>query len=118
MNDIQEKICLLAQKYADLFKKNVQDRTAEMINDDKSHYLIYQLLGVSHAEGDLIDLYQNTGRFLYRYAGAFLEHATKLCFEEKFTSAMSLKIPNTLGTRPKTFEIDCLIGNNAYEIKW
>ena len=29
-----------------------------------------------------------------------------------------MKIPNTLGNRPKTFEIDCLVGNAAHEIKW
>jgi hypothetical protein len=27
-------------------------------------------------------------------------------------------IPNTQGSRPKTFEIDCLIDDEAYEIKW
>ena len=118
MNAIENKIRLLAQKYADLFKKNVQERTLEMANDDKSHYLIYRLLGISETEGEKIDLYQNTGRFLYRYAGTFLEYTTKLCFEAKFPEAHSLRIPNTLGTRPKTFEIDCLIENDAYEIKW
>ncbi|MDH4224079.1 MAG: ApaLI family restriction endonuclease, partial [Deltaproteobacteria bacterium] len=30
----------------------------------------------------------------------------------------SVKIPNTRGQRPKTFEIDCLVGNDALEIKW
>lgn len=30
----------------------------------------------------------------------------------------ALKIPNPSGGRPKTFEIDCLIGERAYEIKW
>ena len=47
-----------------------------------------------------------------------MEEATKLCFLEKFPNSATIKIPNTLGTRPKTFEIDCLEGNNAIEIKW
>jgi hypothetical protein len=118
MSDIENKIRLVAQNYTDLLQKNIQERAIEMTNDDKSHYLIYRLLGISDSEGEKIDLYQNTGRFLYRYAGSFLEHATKLCFEAKFPEAHALRIPNTLGTRPKTFEIDCLIENNAYEIKW
>lgn len=101
---IQDDIRKLSQKYADLLQKNIQARTLEMKNDDKSHYLIYQLLGISMTEGEQIDLYQNTGRFLYRYAGAFLEHATRLCFEAKFSSATSYRVPNPLGTRPKTFE--------------
>lgn len=29
-----------------------------------------------------------------------------------------MKIPNTLGSKPKTFEIDCLVENVAHEIKW
>jgi len=90
----------------------------EMEEDDKSHYLIYQVLGISDEEGKLIDLYQNRGRFLYKYAGSFLEEATKLCFLETFPNCATIKIPNTLGSRPKTFEIDCLEGNNAIEIKW
>ncbi len=89
-----------------------------MGSDDKSHYLIYRVLGISLEEGTAIDIYQNKGRFLYRYAGTFLEHATKICFESKFPDAVPLRIPNTLGLRPKTFQIDCLIDKRAYEIKW
>ena len=50
-----------------------------MEEDDNSHYLIYQVLGISTTEGKQIDVYQNTGRFLYKYAGAFLEEAASLC---------------------------------------
>ena len=32
--------------------------------DDKSHYLIYKVLKVTLEEGELIDIYQNKGRFL------------------------------------------------------
>ncbi len=46
-----------------------------MQSDNNSHYLIYRVLGISNKEGKLIDLYQNKGRFLYKYAGAFLEDA-------------------------------------------
>ena len=86
--------------------------------DDVSHYLIYRVLGISVHEGQQIDLYQNKGRFLYKYAGSFLEEATKLCFKYASPDSGSLKIPNTMGVRPKTFEIDCLVGNDALEIKW
>lgn len=76
------------------------------------------MLGISNSEGLLIDQYQNKGRFLYKYAGSFLESATKLCFKYAIPDSGSLKISNTLGSRPKTFEIDCLCGINAIEIKW
>tara|TARA_B100000963_G_scaffold237712_1_gene207848 strand:+ start:1435 stop:1965 length:531 start_codon:yes stop_codon:yes gene_type:complete len=89
-----------------------------MSKDDLSHFLIYSALGVSIQEGKNIDLYQNKGRFLYRHAGSFLEKAVKLCFTKKNPSAKSVKIKNSIGLRPKTFEIDCLDGENAYEIKW
>jgi hypothetical protein len=89
-----------------------------MKQDDRSHALIYQVLGVFESEGKLIDVYQNKGRFLYKYAGSFLEEAAKLCFKSKFPESGSARVPNTCGQRPKTFEIDCLVGADALEIKW
>ena len=95
-----------------------------MKENNKSHYLIYQVLGISEIEGDLIDVYQNKGRFLYKYAGSFLEEAASLCFEYKFPeSRKKVRVENTLGSRPKTFEIDFLLSeegaeNDAIEIKW
>lgn len=114
----KEKIFLLADSYAERLKNAIDARVVEMQADDVSHYLIYRVLGIAQAEGHLIDVYQNKGRFLYKYAGSFLEEATKLCFKEAFPDSGSLKIPNTRGQRPKTFEIDCLVGNEALEIKW
>jgi len=118
LNTVKNKIQELAKKYSDNLKTKIESRMEEMKSDDKSHYLIYQVLGISDQEGHLIDLYQNKGRFLYKYAGSFLEEATKLCFLEAFPASATTKIPNTKGKRPKTFEIDCLEGNNAIEIKW
>jgi type II restriction enzyme len=119
MSDIYEKINELANKYAANLKTAIDNRSEEMKSDDNSHYLIYQVLGISDNEGRLIDEYQNKGRFLYKYAGSFLEEAAILCFEDKYSNAKrKIRIPNTQGVRPKTFEIDCLVGKNAYEIKW
>lgn len=115
---VDKQIRAIAAKYAADLKTRVQDRVTEMASDDKSHYLIYRVLGISIEEGKAIDIYQNKGRFLYRYAGTFLEHATKICIETKFPGAKPMRIPNTIGSRPKTFEVDCLINNRAYEIKW
>jgi len=118
LRNLEEKIRLLADKYSKELEKQIIDRTEEMLEDDKSHYLIYQVLGISDKEGQLIDLYQNKGRFLYKYAGSFLEDATLKCFKYKFSQAKKVKVNNTLGQRPKTFEIDCLVDNLAFEIKW
>ncbi|MBP6823715.1 MAG: ApaLI family restriction endonuclease [Acidobacteria bacterium] len=116
--NIEESIRLLARKYTDRLKIAIAERLEEMKVDDKSHFLIYQVLGVSDLEGRLVDEYQNKGRFLYKYAGSFLEEAAKLCFQEKFPESGSAWIPNTQGQRPKKFGIDCLVGTDAIEIKW
>lgn len=115
---IESHIRSLADKYAETLKQRVDERVAEMNDDDNSHYLIYRVLGVATEEGRLIDVYQNKGRFLYKYAGSFLEEAAKLCFLETFPESGSVRIPNTIGQRPKTFEIDCLVDEDAIEIKW
>lgn len=115
---IEEELRALADKYAKVLKEKIDARVEEMESDDHSHYLVYQVLGVTDEEGRMIDIYQNKGRFLYKYAGSFLEEATKLCFLRTFPDSGSLRIRNTEGARPKTFEIDCLEGSNAIEIKW
>jgi len=115
---VEEKIRNLAAEYAEQLEKRIDQRVEEMKDDDRSHFLIYRVLGITDEEGQLIDVYQNKGRFLYRYAGAFLESAAKLCFQERYPEADSVRIPNTQGRRPRTFEIDCLIDQDAIEIKW
>lgn len=116
--DVFTMIRKLADKYASELKSQIVTREKEMMDDDISHYLLYRVLGVTNEEGHLIDLYQNKGRFLYKYAGAFLENATIACIKYKFPDAAKVRIRNTLGGRPKTFEVDCLVGKLAHEIKW
>ena len=116
--EVYEKVKQLADTYAIELKNQMNSRIEEMKSDDTSHYLLYKVLGVTTEEGNLIDLYQNKGRFLYKYAGTFLEKAAMLCIKHKYEDAHKASIQNTLGVRPKTFEIDCLVNNLAHEIKW
>lgn len=117
--EVYQTIKQLANKYANDLTKQIDVRINEMQSDDNSHYLIYRVLGISNKEGELIDLYQNKGRFLYKYAGAFLEDAAIICFKYKYENAEKIKIQNTQGHNPKTFEIDCLVDDKyAHEIKW
>ena len=118
MKEIKEQVRNLAEKYSSILKQKIKQRKEDMKADNHAHYLIYQVLGVSAKEGKLIDNYQNTGRFLYRYAGAFLEEAATLCLQFKYSQGLKTKVKNTLGERPKTFEIDYLNGTDAIEIKW
>src|SRR5258708_4315557 len=115
---MKNEIRVLAGRYADELKRNIDKRVADMEQDDRSHVLIYEVLGVTKEEGKLIDVYQNKGRFLYKYAGSLLEEAAKLCFKAKFPSSGSIRIPNTRGKKPKLFGVDCLVGKDALEIKW
>ena len=115
---ISDEINALAAQYASELKEKVNARVAKMKSDDTSHYLIYKVLGITDQEGELIDIYQNKGRFLYKYAGSFVEEAVKLCFKAKHPESASQRIPNTEGHRPKTFEIDCVVQSDAIEIKW
>jgi type II restriction enzyme len=118
MENLRGQIKALAKKYADELNARVAERMEAMKCDDTSHHLIYQVLGINDEEGYMIDLYQNKGRFLYKYAGSFLEEAAIKCFQYKYPRAKKARIENNQGSRPKTFEIDCLIDNKAYEIKW
>jgi hypothetical protein len=115
---IKDEIRAVADQYASELERSIDERVAEMEHDDRSHVLIYRVLGVTEAEGKLIDVYQNKGRFLYKYAGSFLEEVARLCFKKKFPESGPMRVPNTRGQRPKTFEVDCLVGSDALEIKW
>jgi len=115
---LEHDIRALAAKYAQSLKERMDARGEEMKGDDRSHNLIYQVLGIADEEGELIDVYENKGRFLYKYAGAFLEEAAFCCFKAKFPDAVQAQVENTLGQRPRRFGIDCLIGNDAIEVKW
>ena len=108
----------LSDKYASELRSKIDERTEEMKSDDNSHFLIYIVLGISESEGNLIDIYQNKGRFVYKYAGSFLEEAAVLCLKHKFPNGSKTRIPNILGKKPATYEIDFLNKSDALEIKW
>lgn len=100
-------------------KTQIDARVLAMDEDDRLHHVLYQVLGITAKEGHAIDVYQNKGRFLYKYAGSFLESAAKLCIQFRYPDAVATRIPNTLGQRPAKFEIDALVPNgDAFEIKW
>lgn len=117
-NNLYTEIKSLSDKYASELRSKIDERTEEMKSDDNSHFLIYRVLGISESEGNLIDIYQNKGRFVYKYAGSFLEEAAVLCLKHKFPNGSKTRIPNTLGKKPATYEIDFLNKSDALEIKW
>jgi len=114
---LKQTIGSLADDYAGNLRTKIVARKEEMKGDDNSHYLIYKVLGIPHEEGVLIDGYQNTGRFLYKYAGSFLEEAATLCMFFSNSKGGKTLVENNIGAKPKTFEIDFLNGNDAVELK-
>lgn len=118
MDQLLEAIKKLADIYSANLTNQIKQRKEDMKADDTSHYLIYSVLGVPVKEGQLIDEYQNVGRFLYKYAGSFLEEAATLCLKNKFPDGEKTKVANTIGQKPKFFEIDFLHGQDAIEVKW
>lgn len=118
MEELKQKIKELANTYATNLNDQINFRKDDMKADDNAHYLIYSVLGISNEEGQKIDEYQNIGRFVYKYAGTFLEEAATLCFKFKCPDGQKFRVTNTIGLKPKTFEIDFLNGSDAIEIKW
>lgn len=118
MDYIKDEIKEIINKYKNNLNKKVLERMNEMKEDNTDHYMMYNVLGVDDNEGNMIDIYQNKGRFLFKYAGALLEEAAVMCFKYKYPDARKINIPNTISDKPKNVEIDCLVNNIAYEIKW
>ena len=114
-----ERLYKIIMRYKEELQKKIKEREEEMKQDNNEHYLIYNALGFTSKEGYQIDFQQNVGRFLYKYAGSLLEELAIKCMKEAYPDAkVKVKLPNTIDKSPKTVEIDCLVGNLAYEIKW
>lgn len=114
-----DRLLKIVLKYREELQKKIREREIEMEEDNNDHYLVYNALGFTSEEGYQIDYQQNVGRFLYKYAGSMLEDLAISCLLHAFPNAQKkVKLPNTIDRSPKNVEIDCLVGNNAYEIKW
>lgn len=114
-----EHLLKIVTKYRDELQKKIREREREMQDDDNAHYILYNALGFSDEEGFQIDYQQNVGRFLYNYSGSLIEELVIRCFKLAYPDAEEkVKLINTIDQSPKRVEIDCLVGKNAYEIKW
>ena len=100
--DSNEKLIKIIKKYRDAFQKKIEERKLEMECDNNEHYVIYNALGITDTEGYQIDLQQNVGRFLYKYAGSLLEELTISCFQSAFPDAKAkVKLANTIDKSPQ-----------------
>ncbi len=116
---IEQKIVDISKEYSRRLSEKIESRLTELQSDDTSHYMIFSLLGIDEKESEAIDKYQNMGRFVYRYAGSFLENVVLLCFESVYPEIETpFKINNSLSSKPRKFSIDFRLGDRLYEIKW
>lgn len=117
--DANERLLRIVMKYRMTLQKKIDDRRVEMEQDNNEHYIVYNALGFTSEQGYEIDYQQNVGRFLYKYAGSLIEELAIECFKYAFPEARpKVKLKNTIDESPKNVEIDCLVGEKAYEIKW
>lgn len=109
---------IIERNRASLHEK-IKERRMEMVRNNQEHLKLYELLGFSEKEGRKIDLYQNIGRFVYKYAGALIEETTVAVLQHA-KEGQKIHIPNTISQNPKNFEIDFFVktDNKAHEIKW
>ena len=118
-DSLKEAVDEVTSRVRNALAAAVAARRADLLEDDTSHYEVYRILGVPPSECELIDLYQNVGRFVYKYAGALLENTTRLLLEDSGKGG-PITLPNTVSRNPVNFEIDCYTSrdNKAHEIKW
>ena len=119
MDSNSERLLKIILRYREELQKKIKEREVEMQSDNNDHYVLYNALGFTSDEGYQIDYQQNVGRFLYKYAGSWIEELAIRCFKLSHPNAQEkVKLPNTIDHSPKTVEIDCLIDNRAIELKW
>jgi hypothetical protein len=116
---LKEACVEIVERHRTKLTASIRLRRAEMRADTTDHYLIYRLLGIEADECAKIDLYQNIGRFVYKYAGAMLEELTRAVISQA-RDGRRIYIKNTISSSPKQFEIDCYCEGDkkAHEIKW
>jgi hypothetical protein len=119
-DELRSQVEAIAARLRDALATQVVGRYEELKTDDTAHHELYEILGVPPEESPRIDLYQNVGRFVYKYAGALLEETTKVLLSAGGTAGSSIYLDNTVSTNPARFEIDCFTpaDNKAHEIKW
>ncbi len=101
---LSDKLDKIVERHRISLSKNIEKRRHEMELDNIEHLKLYELLGFSEEEGRKVDLYQNIGRFVYKYAGSLIEEATVAVLQ--YTKpGKSLRIPNTISNNPKTFRL-------------
>jgi ApaLI-like restriction endonuclease. len=109
----------LALKQIRCMNHRMAERILEMRQEDKTHHLMFNVLGYTDEQATKIEEQEQRARFLYANAGKFADKSVKLCFTKTHDDAKTIKIPNPNGPRPKTFEIDIALPNgDGIEVKW
>jgi len=96
---LEQRCTQIIRQHREQLASKIKERRSEMELDTTDHYLIYRVLGIEEEESPKIDIYQNIGRFVYKYAETLLENLTKaILFETK--GGKRIHIPNIISQNP------------------
>ena len=100
-------------------EKGMHERRESLANVNGQHLEVYELFDIPKDEGRKIELYHNLGRLFYNAVGRLLQDTTQAVISHT-KGGKSIKIPNTISSSPKKFEIDSFVEQDkkAHEIKW
>lgn len=101
---LKNKLKSIIKEEGVIVAKRIDERKREMKTDDKSHQLLYSVFGINQKEQDLVDVYQNTGRFIYNALGRIIETCAVECIKYEYPNAKKTFIPNTLTQNPKNLK--------------
>lgn len=116
---LEDQVAKIVLDYRATLAEKIASREKELLTEATDHQDVYRVLGIAPEDCPKIDLYQNIGRFVYRYAGSLLEDTTRLLLSET-GEGETLIVENVVSRNPAQFHIDCYtkVDNRAHEIKW
>jgi hypothetical protein len=122
--EIEDKLDALVQKQREETAQKIEEREAEMQQDDTDHYLLFRVFGFDGRQAHTLDFHQNVSRILYRRMGDLMEGVSLTVLGETHEGEKRL-VPRTeaaknTSTKKETYEIDFLsqADGRAHEIKW
>lgn len=117
-DDITQVIHAIVDKHHHQSRQRIEQSLADLKQAQHDHEWMLELAGGVGEEIRQMESAHQSLRIIYRAAGSIMEESVKACLCRLKNYQPSQKLDNLIGNRPKQHEVDCLVGNRAYEIKW
>ncbi len=108
----------IVAKYSQQSQRRIAESLSHLREFETEHQWMLELAGAPLSEIARMEKAHQSLRIIYRAAGSIMEESVKACLSNLNGYRPSQKFENLIGNRPKQHEVDCLVGQNAYEIKW